>query len=164
MPDEMSFAIELEQRADYQFNVKFDWAGAAPLLVDEPAPLGQGAGPNAARLLAAAVGNCLSASLLFCIRKFKQDPGRVSTLVTTELKRNEQGRMRIGNVNVAIRLGQTQADIAHIERCIAQFEDFCLVTDSVRQGLPVHVSVIDAAGVEIFNDRTQRPETPTAQS
>jgi hypothetical protein len=42
-------------------------------LTDEPPPLGQGAGPNPSRLLAASVANCLSASLLFALRKFNPD-------------------------------------------------------------------------------------------
>ena len=37
-----------------------------------PPPLGQGSGPSPMQLLAASVGNCLSASLLFALRKFKQ--------------------------------------------------------------------------------------------
>jgi hypothetical protein len=29
---------------------------------------------------------------------------------------------------------------------MAQFEDFCVVTESVRHGIPVSVKVVDAAG------------------
>jgi hypothetical protein len=34
----------------------------------------------------------------------------------------------------------------HQERCLEQFEDFCIVTQSIRQGIPVSVSVVDAIG------------------
>jgi hypothetical protein len=33
-----------------------------------------------------------------------------------------------------------------LDRCSAQFEDFCIVTGSIRQGIPVSVKVKDAAG------------------
>jgi uncharacterized OsmC-like protein len=66
-------SVRLTQAQDYQFDVDFGTPG--PLLrADEPAPLGQGTGPSPEQLLAAAVGNCLSASLLFALRKFKQAP------------------------------------------------------------------------------------------
>src|SRR5690349_6995608 len=61
--------VDLAQQSDYRFMVSF--GGAAPdLLADEPAPLGTGSGPSPVQLLAAAVGNCLSDSLLFSLRKF----------------------------------------------------------------------------------------------
>ena len=57
--------VTLEQEDDYAFRIRFDDTTLAPLLSDEPAPLGQDRGPNPARLLLASVANCLVASLLF---------------------------------------------------------------------------------------------------
>jgi uncharacterized OsmC-like protein len=140
---DMEFTLTLSRQQDYRFNVQFDLAGVPDLQLDEPAPLGAGAGPNASRLLAAAVANCLSASLLFCLGKFKQDPEGLTAHVTGKMVRNEQGRLRVGGIAVDIRLEQTVERLAH---CAGQFEDFCVVTDSVRNGIPVSVQVRDAAG------------------
>ncbi|HXF44583.1 MAG TPA: OsmC family protein [Burkholderiaceae bacterium] len=156
----MSFALELQQVQDFEFRVKFDWPNVPELKLDEPAPLGRASGPNAARLIAAAVANCLSSSLLFCLRKFKQAPGPLRAEVRGELKRNERGRLRIGRFDVTIRLAEPAAAIAHFDRCLAQFEDFCVVTESVRHGIPVGVRVVDANGVEVFGGgEGDRPTT-----
>jgi organic hydroperoxide reductase OsmC/OhrA len=148
--EDHAFAIELEQERDYEFRVRFDWEGVPDLKLDEPAPLGRASGPNAARLIAAAVANCLSASLLFCVRKFKQDPGAMRAQVTGRMTRNERGRIRIGGLDVEIRLGKAADEIQHSDRCLQQFEDFCVVTESVRKGIPVGVRVIDGAGRTLF--------------
>jgi uncharacterized OsmC-like protein len=140
---DMEFTLTLSRQQDYRFNVQVDLAGVPDLQLDEPAPLGAGAGPNASRLLAAAVANCLSASLLFCLGKFKQDPQGLTAHVTGKMVRNEQGRLRMGGIAVDIRLEQTVERLAH---CADQFEEFCVVTDSVRNGIPVSVQVRDAAG------------------
>lgn len=148
--ESMTFSLTLEQIEDYEFRIKFDHPAFPEIRVDEPEPLGKGRGPNASRLLAAAVANCLSASLLFCVRKFKQDPGGIRTTVVGRLVRNEKGRLRIGDLAVEIRLGAGGESLQHLERCIAQFEDFCVVTDSVRKGIPVAVKVLDAAGRTLY--------------
>jgi organic hydroperoxide reductase OsmC/OhrA len=150
MSESLSFSLELEQLRDFEFRVKFDWPDVPDLLLDEPAPLGRSAGPNATRLIGAAVANCLSSSLLFCMRKFKQTPGTLRAEVHGELTRNERGRMRIGRYDVTIRLADEAAAIQHFDRCLAQFEDFCVVTESVRNGIPVGVRVVDASGAEVF--------------
>ena len=142
MPD-MEFTLKLTRQQDYRFNVEFDLAGVPDLQLDEPVPLGAGEGPNASRLLAAAVANCLSASLLFCLGKFKQDPQGIVANVKGRMVRNEQGRLRVGGFDVDIRLDQK---VERLEHCAEQFEDFCVVTDSVRNGIPVSVRVHDAAG------------------
>ena len=151
MSEQLNFSLQLEQEQDYQFRVKFDWPDVPGLLVDEPAPLGASRGPNAARLVAAAIANCLSASLLFCMRdKFKQHPGPLRAEVSGQLARSARGRLRIDSFDVAIRLSDPAANIGHLERCTQQFEDFCVVTESIRHGIPVRVRVLDRAGREIY--------------
>jgi organic hydroperoxide reductase OsmC/OhrA len=151
MSDAVAFELQLEQLNGYEFKVRFDAPGVDELLLDEPPPLGGGAGPNAARLIAAGVANCLSASLLFCLQgKFKQHPGPLHTTVRGELTRNQKGRMRIGRFDVTIHMAEAGAALPHLDRCLAQFEDFCTVTESVRRGIPVAVRVVDAVGAPLF--------------
>jgi hypothetical protein len=150
VPEELSFTISLEQEQDYQFRVKFDWPGVPDFRVDEPEPLGSRRGPNAARLVAAAVANCLSASLFFCLRdKFKQHPGKFRTEVTGQLARTERGRLRIGGFDVTIRLADRAETLGHLDRCAQQFEDFCVVTESIRRGIPVRVRILDREGRKV---------------
>lgn len=127
--------------------------GIPNLIADEPAPLGKGAGPSPAQLLCASVGNCLSDSLLFALRKFKQAPEPLRCEVHAEVGRNSEGRLRILGIHTTITLGVSSTVLEHLDRALAQFEEFCTVTQSVRQAIPVRVSVIDADG------RTLRDQT-----
>lgn len=138
-------SVSLQQQADYRFEIHF--GDSIPVLIaDEPAPLGQGEGPSPAQLLCASVGNCLSDSLLFALRKFKQAPEPLRCEVQADVGRNEQGRLRILGVHANIKLGVSAGSLQHLDRALAQFEEFCTVTQSVRQAIPVRVSVIDADG------------------
>jgi hypothetical protein len=89
MSEIRQFTLHLEQVEDFEFKVRFDWPAVPDLLLDEPAPLGSQGGPNAARLIAAGVANCLSASLLFCLQKSHNMPGGVSATVTGSIDRND---------------------------------------------------------------------------
>lgn len=138
MSDEVSITITRQDK--YQFLVDFG-PGIANTVVDEPAPLGDGAGPSPPQLLAAAVANCLSASLLFAHGKFKEDPGRLTTTAICEIGRNEKNRLRVTGIKVTITLGVVPESLAHLDRALAQFEDFCTVSQSVRAGIPFTVTV-----------------------
>lgn len=145
MSEVQQFSFTLEQQEDYAFLVRFD-NDLPPLQTDEPAPLGKGTGPNPSRLLAASIANCLSASLLFALRKFKNLPGPIVTKVTAQMERNPQGRLRVGSVSVSIQIDSPAHTLNHLERALEQFEDFCVVTQSVREGIPIEVRVSDSAG------------------
>jgi uncharacterized OsmC-like protein len=140
--------VRLAQRHDYQFEVRYG-AGVPAIVGDEPPPLGQGAGPSPIELLASAVGNCLSSSLLFALRKFKQAPEPLSAEVTAEIGRNAENRLRVLALRVRLTLGVPGASLAHLDRVLGQFEQFCTVTQSVAAGIPVAVEVFDSQGTKL---------------
>jgi organic hydroperoxide reductase OsmC/OhrA len=138
--------LVLEQEGPYAFRIRFEGITLEALHTDEPPPLGGGAGPNPAQLLLAGVANCLSASLLFALRKFKNAPGPIRTEIVAHKARNEAGRWRIPRAAVTIHLSDTAETLEHFDRVLAQFEQFCIVTQSVREGMAVEVAVVDAEG------------------
>lgn len=142
------FTIHLEQLNDYQFNVKFDLPKAVDVLMDEPPPLGERAGPNAARMLAAAAGNCLSASLLFCLTKTMDEvpANSIHTEVTCRLVRDEKKRLRVGGMEARLVIDERLEQSPRLRRCMDLFEDFCVVSASIRRGIPIRVTVVNAAG------------------
>jgi uncharacterized OsmC-like protein len=143
---EKTVTVELRQQANYRFDIHFD--DAMPVVTsDEPAPLGTGQGPSPVHLLCAAVGNCLSDSLLFAFRKFKQTPEPMRCVVQAEVGRNAQGRMRVLKIDAKLHLGVAAAQLEHADRVLSQFEEFCTVTQSVGQGIAIHTRVLDAHGV-----------------
>ncbi len=149
MSSEQTIELSLEQIDAYEFRVRFDGTTLEPLHTDEAPPLGRDAGPNPSRLLVAAVANCLSASLLFSLRKFKNDPGKLTAHASATLDRNDDGRWRIHRIKVDLSMANAAADMQHLPRLLQQFEDFCVVTESVRQGVAVEVSVRDGEGRQI---------------
>jgi organic hydroperoxide reductase OsmC/OhrA len=92
------------------------------------------------------VANCLAASLLFSLRKFRNQVEPLSAAATVSMVRNAQNRLRIGRIAVDLHLAGTAADVKSLDRVLAQFEDFCVVTQSVRAGITVDVRVLDRDG------------------
>ena len=135
------FTITLDNVNDYEFRVKFDKDQYPELWMDEPPPLGGDKAPNAGRLLAAAIGNCLSASLLFCTRKARVPIEGVHAEVKVSFARNEKGRVRIGKIDVVLDPRIDRSDPQAADRCLALFEEYCTVTASIRQGIDVAVTV-----------------------
>jgi len=156
MSEIQEFTLTLTQEADYVFRIVFDDTPIPALLTDETAPLGGDSGPDPSRMLVAAVANCLSASLLFSLRKYKNTPGTIVAHARARLERNERGRLRVAHIGVAIELPDTAADYNQVERLLQQFENFCVVTESVRTGVAVDVTVRDAAG-KLLHDSAAVP-------
>lgn len=132
--------LHIEQEEAYRFQIRFD-KNHAPLVADEPPPLGKDAGPNPARLLAGAIGNCLAASLVFCLGKkgVKVDHG-VEATVDMQIVRTPERRLRVGPMKVTLHLPDGVPPEA-VDGCREVFEDFCTVTASVRRGIDVQVAI-----------------------
>jgi len=109
--------------------------------MDEPAPVGTSEGSTAAMMLSSAVGHCLSSSLLFCLEKSRVKAKDLSTDVELSLQRNDKGRWRVRGIKVRMRPIVEVIDREKLDRCRSMFEDFCIVTASVREGIRVEVEV-----------------------
>lgn len=147
-PESHPLTVRLTQRQDYRFDIDFG-PGLPVLQADEPAPLGQGQGPSPVQLLAAAVGNCLSDSLLFALRKFKQAPEPITCEVRAEVGRNPEGRMRVLRLDATLTLGVPAASLDRLPRVLETFESYCTVTQSVAGAIPVELQVFDSAGARL---------------
>ena len=141
-----TITVTLVQRRDDPFGVDFG-AGFPVLVVDDRRPLSDGAGPTPVQRMAAAVGNCLDASLTFALHKFKEQPGPLHGEVGVEAGRNPQGRLRALSMQARLRLGNPAE--SQLSRALGQFMDFCTVTQSVREAIPVAVQVFDSHGVQL---------------
>ena len=135
-----AFEVRLSMKEGYRFSVDFE-PPIPSLEVDEYPPIGAGHGPNPSRLLAAAVGHCLASSFLFCARKARIEVPALTVQVKGTTVRNERGRWRVGSMSVQLVPRVSEDDRPRLSRCLEIFEDFCVVTQSVRQGLPVAVEV-----------------------
>ncbi|MDA8360585.1 MAG: OsmC family protein [Gammaproteobacteria bacterium] len=136
--------VTIEQLHDYRFAVSFENTNG--FCTDEAPPTGGGDGPSPSQLLAAAIGNCLAASLFFCLKKRMTAMEPLRATVSGRVERNAQGRLRIAGMTVVLDVSAADA------RCLDLFERYCTVTESVRNGIPVHVQVRDSEGTLLYDD------------
>jgi uncharacterized OsmC-like protein len=142
MPEPQDHHATVTLVRGYEFIAEFpDSTSSSAMLLDEPQPLGGNRAPNAAALLGAAVADCLAASLTFCLRRSRATVDGMTANVTTHVTRNEAGKMRISGIEVELVPEVGSDAVAQLNRCETIFEDFCIVTESVRHGVPVSVSV-----------------------
>lgn len=136
-----SIYTKLKLRKGFEFKVVFDGTDVPELIVDEIKPLGENAGPNPTRLLSAAVGHCVSSSLLFCLHKARVNVKDLETEVKANVVRTEEGYLRVRSLDVQIRLDVNEDDKSGVDRCLSIFENYCTVTQSVRKGVAVKVTI-----------------------
>jgi len=142
--------VKLVQQKDFQFAIHFR-DELPPFIADEPPPLGNSSGPSPAQMLAAAVANCLSDSLIFALKKFKQDPSPIETIASCNVGRNLESRLRVLSINVQINLGVSAESLENLDRVLGQFQDFCTVSSSINPHIPVQIEIFDSNGEQLFN-------------
>jgi len=125
----------------YKSSVTFDELRGVELHMDEPKPVGTSEGPSAAMMLSSAVGHCLTSSLMFCMEKSRGSVKDIEADVETSLIRNDNGRWRVAGIKVNMKVDVNDIDKEKLERCKSIFEDFCIVTASVREGVKIDVEV-----------------------
>jgi len=114
--EKREFGLQLRREDQYRFVVEFAEEGAAPLVMDEPKPLGDGQAPNAAAVLGAAVGHCLGASLLYCLERSRLEVADLRVQVSGTIVRNERGRLRIDGLRVTLQPDMVPVHAAKMQK------------------------------------------------
>jgi hypothetical protein len=137
------FRLDLEHVGGYRFVSRASEDGAPhgeAFDSDEPDPVGAASAPATPALLGAAVGHCLSASLLEALRHAHLEVLGLTTEVVSVVRANADGLPRIDHVDVVIK-PVLAAYAPRVRRCEEVFERHCTVTSSVREGVDIRVRV-----------------------
>jgi organic hydroperoxide reductase OsmC/OhrA len=140
---ERHFRVTLRHAGNYRFVSQAHEDGRThgdPYLSDEPDPVGDVSGPSTPALLGSAVGHCLSAALLECLRHAHVIVEDIETEVDAVVHLGDVGLPRIARVEIVLR-PKVQDAGKSAQRCAEVFEKHCTVTSSVKQGIDVRVRV-----------------------
>lgn len=147
LTEEHSFTINMEKTGPMQFTTTFDKSQFPDISFDESEKSGgNNRYPDASRYLTAAIMNCLSASLTFCLNKSRIGIKSLTTTGICTSSRNEEGYWRIKKIKVELHpVFDTNIDDTNteqrIKRCRDIFEKYCVVSASVRKGIPIDVDI-----------------------
>lgn len=99
-------------------------------------------GPNPSRMLGTAILGCLSASFIFCLKKKDFTIEDLHATAEVTVGRNEKGFWRVQKIDVKI---EPKIDTPEMrkraDRCRKMFEDYCIVTQAVREGIDIDVEL-----------------------
>lgn len=141
--EERRFVVDIVHTGGFAFRSQASEDGRShgePFPSDEPDPVGQASAPSTPALLAAALGHCLSASLVEMLRRSRIDVLGCTTQAVAVVAPNAEGLPRIRQVEVTV-VPEVPEPSPRAARCEELFERYCTVTSSVKQGIDVRVTV-----------------------
>lgn len=99
-------------------------------------------GPNPSRMLAMAVLGCLSASFIFCLKKREFNLEDLKAEAEVTIARSEKGFWRVKKIDVDINANIDDPNVKkRADQCKKMFEQYCIVTQAVREGIDVEVNL-----------------------
>lgn len=99
-------------------------------------------GPSPARFLALAVLGCMGASFAFCLKKKNFTLDELDGKAEVIIKRNEHGFWRIKKINLNINPKIDDPQMRkRADQCRKFFEQYCIITQSVREGIEVNLNL-----------------------
>lgn len=99
-------------------------------------------GPNPSRMLAMAVLGCLSASFIFCLKKREFNLEDLKAEAEVTIARSEKGFWRVKKIDVDINAYIDDPNVKkRADQCKKMFEQYCIVTQAVREGIDVEVNL-----------------------
>ena len=119
--------------------------------IDEPESFhGTDLGPSSVEYVLIGIGGCLGSSFIYCLQKKKIEIENLEIEIDGKLKHTGP-KMNLRLVNVDVQLIFTPKkgkQLEIINQCIKKFFDYCVVSNSIIQGIPINVSVSQKNRIE----------------
>ena len=111
--------------------------------IDEPASFhGTDLGPSAVEYLLIGIGGCLGTTFIYCLQKNNIELETFEVVVDGKVSHTgPKMRLRLENVDVDLKFTPKEASSdVEINRCMEEFTKYCIVTNSIANGLPIKVN------------------------
>ena len=117
-------------------------------IMDEPESFhGDDRGPSSAEFLLVAIAGCQGVSFQFCLQKFRIEVEEMTVTVESKMKHvfheeYEREILNIIHINVIIDVKlKNPEDEEDLLECFGVYQKYCVVTTSIRRGIPVDVKL-----------------------
>jgi len=111
--------------------------------IDEPTSFhGTNLGPSAVEYLLIGIGGCLGTTFIYCLQKNNIELETFEIVVDGKVSHTgPKTLLRLENVDVDLKFTPKEASSdVEINRCMEEFAKYCIVTNSIANGLPINVN------------------------
>jgi len=112
--------------------------------IDEPESFhGTDEGPSPVEFYLIGIGGCMGSTFTYCLQKRNVEIDALEVVVDGQLK-HIGPKMSLQLVNIEVELLITPSNnesSEKIEQCINSFQEYCIVRNSITQGIPFEVKV-----------------------
>ena len=111
--------------------------------IDEPTSFhGTDLGPSSVEYLLIGIGGCLGTTFMYCLQKRNVKMKSVEIEIDGKLSHvGPKLLLRLTKVDVEIKfIPEENASSEEINLCIKNFREYCIVSNSIADGLPINVN------------------------
>ncbi len=114
--------------------------------VDEPKEFhGTNSGPSSVEYFLIGIGGCIGTTFAYCLQKNDIEIKELGIIIDGKMKHaGPNKRLRIIGVNIEILFTPTKDQSQKkIDYCLSNFREHCIVSNSITQGFPVQVKILN---------------------
>ena len=143
MSHELKTKVSLKQEDEMIYKCDLGGIKIHNLYIDESnKDLKEKLGPSPAKLLALSILGCLTASFEFCLLKRDICLSDLEGKAEVTIARNEKNFWRVKKIDIKIipKVANLKM-LKRIDQCKKFFEQFCIISESVREGIDLKVNL-----------------------
>ncbi|MFX0083421.1 MAG: OsmC family protein [Candidatus Hodarchaeota archaeon] len=143
MPDELKTKVGLKQEEEMIFKCELGNLKMDNLYIDERNKKEvEKIGSSPTKLLASSVLGCLAASFSFCLQKKNFSLSGFEGKAEVTIARNDKGYWRVRNINIELNPKIDTPEMRkRADQCEKFFEQYCIISESLRTGFEVNVNL-----------------------